>query len=43
MKAGLTRDIATVSFGRPGIAILKFCALLFTTRYGPVYGEASED
>ena len=34
--AGLTREMETVSFCRPGIAILKFTLFLLTTLYGPV-------
>ena len=40
--AGLTREIETVLFGRPGMAILKLRWFRFTTRNGPMYGEERE-
>ena len=43
MKAGFTREMETVSFARPGTAILKLMLFLLTTLYGPMYGEAKED
>ena len=39
----MTREIATVSFSRPGIAILKLTLFRVITLYGPVYGEDSDD
>ena len=41
--AGLTLEIATTSFCRPGIATLKFTSFRDTTRNGPTYGDARED
>ena len=43
VKAGFTREMETVSFARPGTAILKLTLFLLTTLYGPMYGEARED